>query len=225
MTTTEARRRGAALVALLLALAGCGSDPAGPEGGGGNAGSPGPAEPADVRPDVPRPDVTADLQVDPGADAVAVRYSVTNDGAAPLLLANRLPHVVGAGTSYDSTLAYVTGAGADGVEISQRVFPWPDGDVERVAAPQVGASVLEAGATVTVALEVPLPLVRSQPFGDDLGEGTIELPDPVAQVSFCLGVLPRTAGAAPDEDGVVLVAHGDAALTQYLLCSDPVALG
>lgn len=237
MTTTEARFRSvsvsasvvrsvavsvAAALVLTTLLVACGGSDGGSDGGPGG----GPGEPADVRSDVPRPDVTADLEVVPGDDTVVVSYTVTNDGDVPLLLANRLPRVAGAGTSFDDTLAYVTGAGSDAVEISQRLFPWPAGDVERAQAPQIGATVLEPGATVTVELAVPLPLERNQPFGDDLGDKTITLPDPVSRVSFCLGLLPRdVTDAAPDQDGVVLLGHGGAAVDlQYLLCSEAVDL-
>ena len=93
-------------------------------------------------------------------------------------------------------------------------------------APQIGATVLEPGASLAVTLEVPLPLERNQPFGDDLGAGPIALPDEPSEVRFCLGLLPRSfTDAAPDEDGVVLLAQTDAsAAVQHLLCSDPTPL-
>ncbi len=211
-----------ALLAPMVAACGGGSD------GGSDGGSPAAGEePADVRPDVPRPQVSAHLTVEVGGDAVSIDYRLVNDGDLALLVANRLPRPAGAGVSYDDALAYVTGAGEGSVEISQRVFPTPDGDGERVQAPQIGATVLEPGSSLAVTLDVPLPLERNQPFGDDLGAGPITLPDEVSDVSFCLGLLPRAlADAAPDEDGVVLLAHTDAsAAVQYLLCSEPTPLG
>lgn len=216
---------------LAVVLAGCsGSDTSEgsdgePDGDSPSSTSTSTTEPTDET-DVPRPDVTADLEVTPGADDVVVSYSVTNDDDVPLLLVNRLPQTVGAGTSYVSSGVYVTGTDDGAVEVSQRVFPWPEGDVERVAAPAVGASVLRPREVVQVSVVVPTPFVDSQPFGDDLPAGVSAVPDSPEQVSFCLGVLPRGAGKAPDADGVVVLNHGDqVAEAQYLLCSDPVDLG
>jgi len=227
------------LVAVLVVLAGCGDDPAtgdpqSHEGQPGDrpSGVTGGGEPADPDSGAARPNASVDVEVAVADDRLLVDYSVTNNGAHDLLVLNRLPQPAGAGTSYVDDIAYATGQGDGRVQVAQRVFPWPDDvRIDYAQAPQMGATGLAPSGSLDVHLEVPLPLERRQPFGDDLGYGPISLPDPVTEVEFCLGVIapPYPRGVSPtldqDDPTLMLLAHGDAAhQAQYLFCSEPVAL-
>jgi hypothetical protein len=229
VSTTDRLRRliGVLLLGLLLVsgLSAC------DDGGEGSSGEPTASEPADPAGSSTRPAAQFDVQVTPEEDGVRVSYQLVNQGSAQLLVPNRLPVPAGAGVRYRSDLAYVTG-GPDGlVQLSHRVFAWPDTDRKTwEVAPRVGVTRVAPGRSVSAELTVPLPLplTRNQPFGDDIGYGTIRLPDPVKDVVFCLGVLPGpSSGVIPlhRDDGVRLTEHGNSTNSaQFLFCSDPVPL-
>jgi hypothetical protein len=204
----------------VVLLVGCGDSEPGlePSDDGGPIGTPtGSAE---------RLEVTFDAEVTPTDDAVTVHYEVTNDGDGPVLVPNRVPEPAGAGVRYRSTSAYVTERGPGQVLLSQALFPVPDTGMSWEVLPRVGVTRLPAGETTTVHVEVPLPLAWSHPFGDDLGEGPIQLSQPVESVEFCLGVLapPFHESLTLGRDGrVTTVAHAPAA-EQHLLCTDPVPM-
>ena len=231
MTTTAEHGRAALAVALLLVFAlwaaGCadsaggGPDRRPVENGGEPADPPGAAE---------KPPARFVGRLDVGDSGVTVRYSVTNRGREPLLVVNRLPKPSGAGVRYTPDRGYVAGHGEDRVLVSQRAFPWPDSDrIGFAQPPMVGVTRLPPGASTRAEVTVPLPLQRSHPFGDDLGYGTIELPDPVEQVEFCLGVIAPPFPPALSlhrDDGTEVINHGNAAhQAQYLFCTEPVPLG
>lgn len=186
-------------------------------------------EPADPTSDVPRPDASFAAQVTVADDAVRVTWTLTNRTEAELLVADRLPDDTG---ELDQTgVAYLTGDPAQKgrVVVSQRVFPQPQGStVDFAQAPEVGATRVAAGATVRGQVVVPRPWQRRYPYGNDLGFGTIALPDPATDVRFCLGVLPSPYPAQVTAQGDVehpVVDHGlGNARTQYLFCSEPVPL-
>lgn len=226
---------GAAIGAVVLAaLAGCGSE----DGDGGDGDGDGmPAfteggEPADPPPAAPRPDVDFEAEVEVVDGEVRAQYTVTNNTGQAVFLPNRVPVPSGGGVHH-ANLPYVTGADDGVVVLSQRAFPWPDPTVTRAVPPRGAGTMLPAGEAVTVALGAPAPLERRHPFGDDLGHGTIALPDPVTGVRLCVGVvappfppamgLDRVQrGTTPAED-VYEFAHGNAAHdAQHLFCSDTV---
>jgi len=222
------RRRVAAALVLVAAgvLAGCadGSGPDEPEDTGLTSGG----EPADPRSDVPEPEATFQVQVSPGDTSVAVTYTLTNDSSVPMLIPNQLTESNGTVDDTRQTV-YVTGTGDASAAISQRVFASPDTDrMDFAQLPSVGVSRLAPAGTLSVDLEVALPLERRHPFGDDLGYGTIELPDPVEEVQFCLGVI--SAPFAPNlglerSDGTSTIQHGTPSNeAQYLFCSDEIDL-
>lgn len=209
----------------MLVAAGCANtqeepvpDPTSTEGG--------PTEPAQ---EAPRPDVTFDAQVTVLTESVTVSWALTNDGDEPLLVVDRPPRASGATVVLDPAVAYVVG-GPDGlVRVATRLFHLPETDrMTWAQLPRAGATVVEPGRTVRRQLGVPLPFRRASPWGDDIGFGPIELPDPATSAQFCLGVL---AGAqqpswGPGRDGdVVVLNHGSEAVdAQHVLCSDPIPL-
>ncbi|RYC07442.1 hypothetical protein [Nocardioides zhouii] len=230
MTTTVAddvRRRVARLAAAtlvaLLAVSGCSDTQEEPvetstEGG--------PAAPPQ---EAPRPDVDFDVEVNPGPDAISVSWSLTNTGAAPLLVVDRVPRASGASVAYDPEVTYVVGADDGTVQVAQRLYDLPEGDrISYAQLPRAGATELAPGDSLERDLEVPLPLVRASPWGDDIGFGSIELPDPVTSVQYCLGVVagdPEPAwGLDRTDDGILLNHGGGAVAAQHVLCSDPIPL-
>ena len=233
-TTVTTIERLLAIGLLMAVLSGCGDDPAtgDPRSDDHPTDVTQGGEPADPASGAARPSASVDFEVAVADDRLLVDYTVTNHGAHDLLVLNRLPQPAGAGTSYVDDIVYVTGLDDGRVQVAQRVFPWPDSvRIDYAQAPQMGATGLAPSGSLDVHLEVPLPLERRQPFGDDLGYGPISLPDPATEVEFCLGVIappyPRGVSPALDEDDptLMLLAHGDAAhQAQYLFCSDPVVL-
>jgi hypothetical protein len=122
---------------------------------------------------------------------------------------------------------YVTGGDDDEAVLSKRVFPRPDTDkVNWATTPLTYGVIVAPGASVAEDITVPLPLTRRHPYGDDFGDGTIKLPDPVKSVRFCLGVINRAdLPNAPVKDGVVTLGNSkDAAGVQHLSCTKSVQL-
>jgi hypothetical protein len=109
------------------------------------------------------------------------------------------------------------------------VFAQPDTDrMDWAQAPKVAATRVAAGSTLRGTVVVPRPLERLQPFGDDLGYGTIALPDPARQVRFCVGVIasPYPVPVADQADvAAPVLDHSQLnAEAQYLFCSEPDAV-
>lgn len=184
----------------------------------------GPTEPSQ---EAPRPDVDFTAEVTPGSGAITVTWSLTNSGDRPLLVVDHVPRASGASVVYDAETAYVVG-GADGaVQVAQRLYDLPETDTMSYAQlPTAGATELAPGDRIERELSVPSPLVRSSPWGDDIGAGPIELPDPVVSLQFCLGVIagdPQPSWGAGREGDVVVLEHGsEAVAAQHVLCSDLV---
>ncbi|GGU09686.1 hypothetical protein GCM10007979_04580 [Nocardioides albus] len=185
---------------------------------------PDPSSPA-ATPDV---DFSADIEADP--TTVAVTYTVTNNEATEVFVADRTLVSSGAGTKL-STAPYVTAESSeDGpvLVLSHRAFPWPPG-VELAVAPTGGGHLLAPGETLTVETGTDLPATRNQPFGDDLGHGKITLPQELVAVRFCVGVVASPIPSAPkveETDGGLTFAHGNAGHdAQHLFCSatEPLA--
>ncbi|MFD7073943.1 hypothetical protein ACFV9G_06995 [Nocardioides sp. NPDC059952] len=210
------------IAALVAALSGCGSAVPDFEDGG---------EPPDPSPSAAAPavDFSADIAVDP--DSVTVTYTVTNNESTDVFVADRTLVPSGAGTKL-STAPYVTTEnGEDGpvLVLSHRAFPWPPG-INLAVAPTGGGQLLAPGETVTVETGIDLPATRNQPFGDDLGHGTITLPEDPVAVRFCLGVtaspIPPALQTQDAGEGALTFAHGNAAHeAQHLFCSrtEPLA--
>jgi hypothetical protein len=183
-------------------------------------------EPSDPAVDVPAPDASFDADVVVEGDTVRVSYHVTNDGTTPLLLVNQVPDRGSSGALSD-TRAYVVGGvagGPDGlVQVGHRLFARPDTDrMSWDSDPDVGLTRLRPGRSLDVQVEVPLE--RYSPWGDDLGYGTIELPDPVEEVEFCLGVVaePDPSRIIEQDGDALMTTHGSTS-DQYLFCTDPAS--
>lgn len=208
---------GSVIAALLAALSGCGGAdvPAFEDGGE----PPDPSSPAAA----PKVDFSADVEA--GSTSVSVTYTVTNNEASDVFVADRTLVPSGAGTKL-STAPYVTAENSDDgpvLVLSHRVFPWPPG-VNRAVAPVGGGELLAPGKTITVETSVDLPATRNQPFGDDLGHGKITLPENLVAVRFCLGVIaspiPPALRSEDAGDGTFTFAHGNAGHeAQHLFCS------
>ena len=186
--------------------------------------------PAETEQDTPRPDVDFDVEVTPRADAVGVSWTLTNTGEESLLVVDRAPRASGASVVYDPRVAYVVGDDDGLVTISSLLFDAPETDrMSWAQPPRAGATELAPGATIRRELTVPVPFARASPWGNDIGYGPIELPDPATDVQFCLGVVagePEPSwGPGPEGDVVVLNHGGQAAAAQHVLCSDPTPMG
>jgi hypothetical protein len=204
---TRLRRLLASGLAAVLGSAACGGTP--------------PAEPADppATGAPPAVELTATLTVD--GQRLHITYQLANRSDEPLIVLNRVP-------AGDANAVYVTGRGGSGrVEVAKRAFAMPETKGRTWAHPeQVSGVTLPSGQSVSEDLTVPLPLRRHHPYGDDLGYGTIKLPDPVKDVVFCVGVI-REREAPPHESagGTVTIAHlSGATRVQYLSCSAPLKL-
>jgi hypothetical protein len=200
-------------VALVLACAACSDSP---------------TEPADPPASGPPPAAAFTATVTPGKGSLAISYRFTNQTSADLVALNRIRYENG----YPPDAVYVTGRGDDGrVEISKRAFAMPHTDkMDWAAFATVGGVIVPPGQSVAEDITVPLPLVRTFPYGNDLGDGEIQLPDPIKDVVFCLGVIPRQALRSPSssataDDGKVETVHSSLiTAAQHLFCSAPAKL-
>lgn len=212
------------MLAVLLAVSGCGE---GQEEPVETSTDGGPAEPAQ---DTPRPDVDFEVEVTPGAEAIAVSWTLTNTGDESLFVVDRVPRASGGAVVYDPQATYVVEAEGGTVEVATRLFDMPETDqMSWAQLPRAGATEVAPGASLGSDLAVPLPLERLSPWGNDIGDGPIELPDPVTSVQFCLGVVagdPEPSWGLKRDGDVVLLDHGrGAAAAQHVLCSDPTPMG
>jgi hypothetical protein len=133
---------------------------------------------------------------------------------------------------------YVVGKDGGRVEIGKRAHPQPSPtNINLVRSPVLAGSALAPGGSISEEFSVPLPLRRSHPYGDNVGFGTVVLPDPVTEIVFCLGVIRgalatdhRSPAAGPSATAVGVtevgqIPHAGEVLTgQHLFCSDPVRL-
>jgi hypothetical protein len=180
--------------------------------------------------------------VQSGSGTLHISYQISNDSGDELIVLNRVPVYSAAGSArHDVNAVYVIGGGDDRVQVAKRAFTMPEG-IERVQYAEMLGETLGAGRTLSEDVTVPMPLHRIYPYGDDLGHGVIRLPDRLAEVIFCLGVVRRAdlgsdlgseLSPRPSEDTsppppgerTVTLAHSPAvAAAQHLFCTDPVAL-
>ncbi|MEU4453971.1 hypothetical protein AB0F44_21745 [Nocardioides sp. NPDC023903] len=156
--------------------------------------------------------------------ALEVSYRVINDADTDVYVVDSVPtYANGALQPASADTVYVLGSGGSRAEVSKRVFALPD-DKSFAQMPAVGWVKLAAGEEMKRDVCVPLPLEEYRPFDDD---SVPELPDPVEEVIFCVGVLDLRdlyPDGVPAE--VTGLAHSDsAAESQQILCSDSAAVG
>ncbi|NUR73660.1 MAG: hypothetical protein HOU81_22815 [Hamadaea sp.] len=175
-----------------------------------------PAEPADPPASGTPPAIAFTAKVAVEGQTIHISYQLTNKSADEVLVLDRVP-----GTD----AVYVVGrSGTHLVEIGRRAYAMPDTDkVSWAQAARVGVTKLPPGESVDEQVTLALPLQRRHPYGDDYGDGTIKLPDPIEQVVFCVGVVraAEAKGLAADE---TLPHLSSTTSVQHLFCSDPVKL-
>lgn len=181
---------------------------------GGCSGSDTPSEPPDPQPTTPAPAVSFTATVDVGSDAVHIVYRLVNKSGGELL-------------AFKGDKVWVTGQDDGRVQIARRAFTMPQGSVTwSHPVPADGVRVPD-GQQLTGDVSVPLPLKRRHPYGDDYGNGTITLPDPIKEIIFCLGVVRTTdvTVTLPQGQQITLPHLASTTAIQHLLCSAPTKVG
>ncbi|MEI7054823.1 hypothetical protein WBG06_03315 [Nocardioides sp. CCNWLW239] len=164
-----------------------------------------------------------DSEITVAGDELEVSYRVVNDADADVYVIDSVPtYANGALQPASADTVYVLGSGGSRAEVGKRVFALPE-DKSFAQMPAVGWVKLAAGDEMKRDVRVPLPLEEYRPFDDD---SVPELPDPVEEVIFCVGVLDLRdlypQGVPADVTGL---AHSDsAAEAQQIFCSDAALL-
>lgn len=186
-----------------------GSNAAGPSG----VARPAAVDDADAAPKS-QLDLKVDIRREAGGD-IAVEYSVTNRGAAAVLLLNRGDTSFGLGPGR----VYVEPQEDGTVDLTQRGYTFPPGHSGPgpTAAIYPGVSELAPGKTATETLRVRAPKARQHPYGRYYKE--VAVPDPLRRVRFCLGVVKGDAETKTTRGTRVLTSL-QAVATQELLCSE-----
>lgn len=214
VTRTSRRLRLATTgLAALLGLGGCGANAA--------------AEPPDVASTGAPPPVSFTATLAVHDQAVHITYRLVNTGSRDLIVLNGVPaHEETGQPRPDRNAVYITGAGRGRVVIAKRAFAMPDTTKKTwYAAPRIAATPIAPGATIAEEITVPMPLRRRHPYGDDIGEGPITLPNPIKDIVFCLGVArPSDVTIDPDSPAAQPILPHLAGTTrgQHLFCSEPV---
>lgn len=155
------------------------------------------------------------------ADTIRVTYRLVNTGGTDLVVITDVDY-----QHHDPTAVYITGVnGTNSVQLAKRIFARPS-DGEAMVEPAAGGVIVRPGQSVAGQFALPLPLHRQFPYGDINDGHHVDLPDPIRDVSFCLGVFRRAD--LPDltpTGGEVVVGHEAAATrVEHLACSPPTPL-
>jgi hypothetical protein len=212
-----------AVAAVLLALSPCSV-----------LGEPGPSiavphtasEPPNEAPTGPPPPAEFDASLTVDGDALRISYRLVNENDGDLWVLNRVPvAVTPTRVTTEPDAVYVTGRGDHTVEIAKRAFDMPPGVGVEVPA-EIGATLLPPGQAVAEQLTVALPLRRYHPYGDDVEDGLVLLPDPVESVLFCVGVVADTPYPPyPSSEGWPAFPHlVSTTRYQHLFCSAALLL-
>lgn len=180
-----------------------------------------PSEPPTSRPTGPAPSVEFTASVQLGPEAIDISYRLVNRDDRVLYALNRVfPDDERLPSSPDEV--YLTGRPGGVVEIAKRAFDMPPGFLYDAAA-VIGGTPLAPGQSIEESFSVPLPLQRRHPYGNEVREGRVNLPDPIRAVIFCLGVV----GTVPPDAPGPLLFHHDTRVTpkQHVFCSTPATLG
>ncbi|EGD42454.1 LigA [Nocardioidaceae bacterium Broad-1] len=167
--------------------------------------------------------VRFESEIATAGDSLQISYRVVNDADIDVYVVDSVPtYANGALQPASADTVYVLGSGGSRAEVSKRVFPVPD-DTSFAQMPAVGWVRLAAGEEMERDVRVSLPLEAYRPFDDDSAP---DLPDPVDEVIFCVGVLDLRdlyPDGVPAE--VTGLAHSDsAAESQQIFCSDPASV-
>jgi hypothetical protein len=159
-------------------------------------------------------DLKVDIRREAGGDIV-VEYSVTNRGAAAVLLVNRGDTSFGLGPGR----VYVEPQEDGTVYLTQRGYALPPdySGPGPTAAIYPGVSELAPGKTATEKLRVRAPKSRQHPYGRYYKE--VALPEPLRRVRFCLGVVKGDAQTNTTRGTRVLKSLQDVA-AQEILCGE-----
>jgi hypothetical protein len=159
-----------------------------------------------------------------GRLGLAVYYRLLNDGAEPMLVHDHVPLSLGSATlpeDLDPTHAWVFMSGSR-IRVSKQGFA-PAPGVRFMAAPVMGARVLEASGMVTGEAWAPLPATLDVP-GAEFDAPRAPLDPNASEWEFCLqvteGAQGRPSGVDPDVLEVPAAAPGDG----ELICSEPMRL-
>ncbi|MBE1486329.1 hypothetical protein [Plantactinospora soyae] len=160
-----------------------------------------------------KPTVTFDAEVTPRSGALAIRYTLRNQGAEPIVA---YVGVEGDAASHASDV-YVTARKDGTVELAKRTFAIPDG-VNADSIGTIEGKLVAPGEEVTEEFTVSLPLKGRRPY-----VGAVKLPDPVREVVFCLGAVLQSEAAQPKP---ATQGRGKYPLNgpQHLFCSPPATL-
>ncbi|MEU4626776.1 hypothetical protein AB0G04_43190 [Actinoplanes sp. NPDC023801] len=192
-----------------------------------------PSEPADPPAKGTPPDAGFTSTVETRGQALHISYELTNRSDAKLIVFNRVPAFSPSGSMVeDPASVYVIGSEPEGrVQVAKRAFHQLESDrTDWTTTPLAGVSELEPGRSLREEFDVPLPLERRRPYGDDYGDGPVKLPDPVREVVFCVGAgraadLPAPASPpGGSEFGPVLGHLPTVTAAQHLWCSEPFGL-
>jgi len=177
----------------------------------------------------PQPSV-ADHELVPGpsGNGLLIDYAVTNTGAKPVVLNDRIPvqdgSASGPSDQIDPLKAFVLAGPDSGVTIAKRTFVQSGGPDFTVS---FQGTVVQPGKTVRGRAFAPLPLELAGPGFNTSERHSGTLPDPVSAWRLCLGVTPELYQPDVLPDGKhSMVPNGDLAgdRRQRLLCSDPAPL-
>jgi hypothetical protein len=216
--TPTRRLLAGAVLALTLGCAGCTGQP---------------SEPPDPQAKGTAPDAGFTSTVETRGQALHITYELTNRSDGELIVFNRVPAFSPSGSMVeDPASVYVIGSGPEGrVQVAKRAFHQLESDkTDWAQTPLIGVTALAPGKALREEFDVPLPLERRRPYGDDYGDGPVKLPDPVREVVFCVGAaraadLPTPAAPPGGSDfGPVLGHVPKITEPQYLWCSPPSAL-
>ena len=193
---------------------------------GGCTGAP--AEPAETPATGTTPSVEFSADIEVKGQSLHITYHLINQSGEDLIVLDQVPTYTVAGTvTQDVNAVYITGRPDSGqVEIAKRAFAMPETDRKTWArAARVSGIVVAAGQPVGEELTVPLALRRHHPYGDDIGYGTIKLPDPVTAAVFCVGVVRKGQVQPPPTGTSVTLPHlSSTTAVQHLFCSGAVRL-
>lgn len=153
---------------------------------------------------------------------LTVAYEIVNQGEAPVVVFNGLPHRDSPNPGEPVPEAfYVLPEGADGVRLTKQVYGLPE-NVSVYAPMVLRGTVVPAGGRTGEHVVVGRLRAR-RPYQDILGHGKLTVPDPPRSVRVCVGVALAEAVHArsrPDDAHPVYAHDTATAAAQYVFCAN-----